>query len=67
MRTAVIGGGIGGLVAAGILARDGHSVDLFESSRALGGKAQSLSTRGLTLDMGPTLLTLPHVVRETFE
>jgi 1-hydroxycarotenoid 3,4-desaturase len=67
MRVAVVGGGLGGLTAAGLLAREGHDVTLFEGSPRLGGKAQSLQVDGLTLDTGPTLLTLPHVVRGLFE
>jgi len=66
-RVAVVGGGLGGLTAAGLLAREGHAVTLFEGSSRLGGKAQSVKVDGLTLDTGPTLLTLPHVVRGLFE
>jgi phytoene dehydrogenase-like protein len=67
MRVAVVGGGIGGLTAAGLLAREGHGVTLFEGSPHLGGKAQSVQVGGLRLDTGPTLLTLPDVVRGLFE
>lgn len=66
-RVAVVGGGLAGLVAAGELARQGHHVKLFEATGGLGGKAASVSGHGVTLDAGPTLLTLPHVVRSTFE
>ncbi len=65
-RVAVIGGGIGGLAAAGELARAGHAVTLFEGSDTLGGKAQVVTHDGLTLDTGPTLLTMPETVRQTF-
>ena len=65
-RVAVIGGGIGGMTAAGELARAGHAVTLFERGSRLGGKAHAISRDGVKLDTGPTLLTLPHVVRETF-
>jgi phytoene desaturase len=65
-RVAVVGGGIGGLVAAGLLARGGRHVVLYEQELRLGGKAQQLRTGATVLDTGPTLLTLPGLVRETF-
>src|SRR5262249_39330181 len=61
-RVAVIGGGLGGLSAAGHLARRGWDVTLFEQSNVLGGKATRWIQDGLTLDLGPTLLTFPQVV-----
>jgi 1-hydroxycarotenoid 3,4-desaturase len=66
-RVAVIGGGFGGLTAAAELAHAGHHVTLFERSSTVGGKAQVVTAEGITLDTGPTLLTLPEVVKATFE
>lgn len=66
-RVAVVGGGFGGMTAAALLAKDGYDVTLFEAQPALGGKAQVVTADGLRLDTGPTLLTLPHVVRAAFE
>jgi 1-hydroxycarotenoid 3,4-desaturase len=63
---AVVGGGLAGLAAAGRLARAGHRVTLYELDAALGGKAQQLRAGGTVLDTGPTLLTLPRLVEETF-
>ena len=65
-RVAVIGGGLGGLTAAGLLARAGIRVTLFEASDRLGGKAATCAADGLRLDLGPTLLAMPAVVRDTF-
>jgi phytoene desaturase len=65
-QVAVIGGGIGGLCAAGELARAGYRVTLYEGSDTLGGKAQVFTHDGLTFDTGPTLLTFPDTVRDQF-
>lgn len=65
-RVAVVGGGLGGLAAAGLLARAGARVTLFEAGPRLGGKAATLAHEGIRLDVGPTLLTMPAVVREVF-
>ncbi|MBL8941311.1 MAG: FAD-dependent oxidoreductase, partial [Archangium sp.] len=65
-RVAVIGGGIGGLTAAGMLARKGHRVTLFEATGSLGGKAGTLRVDGLVFDTGPTVMTMPDTVRATF-
>lgn len=62
---AVVGGGLGGLAAAGELQRQGFEVTLFEAGE-LGGKAGSQCSGSVTLDTGPTLLTMPDVVRTAF-
>ena len=65
-RVAVVGAGLGGLTAAGLLARQGCDVTLFEAMGQTGGKASNLEREGIRLDTGPTLLTLPKTVGETF-
>jgi len=62
-RIGVIGGGLGGLAAACTLAARGHRVLLFEKNSWLGGKAAVLERDGFRFDMGPTILTLPSVLR----
>ena len=62
----IIGGGLGGLAAACTLAARGHEVILFEANDWLGGKAAVLRDRGFRFDMGPTILTLPSVLRRIF-
>ncbi len=65
-RIGVIGGGLGGLAAACTLAARGHDVTVFEKSPWLGGKAAVLESDGYRFDMGPTILTLPSVLRRIF-
>jgi len=61
MRVAVVGGGIGGLAAAGLVARAGHEVTLLEATGALGGKCRRIELDGQRVDTGPSLLTFPAV------
>jgi phytoene desaturase len=59
----VVGGGLGGLAAACTLAARGYRVQLFERNPWLGGKAAVLQSDGYRFDMGPTILTVPSVLR----
>lgn len=63
----VIGGGLAGLTASCTLAARGYKVVLFERNPWLGGKATLLSEEGFRFDMGPTILTLPSVLKRVFE
>ncbi|MBA2242617.1 MAG: phytoene desaturase [Chthoniobacterales bacterium] len=65
-RVGVVGGGLGGLAAACTLAARGCSVVVFEKNDWLGGKAAVLEQKGFRFDMGPTILTLPSVLRQIF-
>ena len=65
-RVGVIGGGLGGLASACVLAARGYEVILFERNDWLGGKAAVLESHGFRFDMGPTILTLPAVLDQIF-
>lgn len=62
----VVGAGIGGLAAAGRLARAGYRVTVLEKAAAAGGRAGKLMREGYTFDTGPTLFLMPQVFAETY-
>ena len=66
MRIAVAGAGVGGLAAAVRLAHAGHAVTVFEQSAMPGGKAGRVERDGFVFDSGPSLLTMPWVLRDLF-
>ena len=63
----IIGGGLAGLSAACVLAGRGHKVVLFEANEWLGGKAAERTQDGFRFDMGPTIVTLPSVLKRVCE
>ncbi len=62
----VIGAGLAGLTAACTLAARGYRVVLFERNDWPGGKAAVHCEDGYRFDMGPTILTVPSVLRRVF-
>ncbi|GAB6854303.1 phytoene desaturase family protein [Asaia astilbis] len=62
----IIGAGLGGLAAACTLSARGHKVVVLEANDWTGGKAAELSQDGYRFDMGPTILTLPSVLKRIF-
>ena len=65
-RVVVIGAGLGGLGAALRLQGAGHDVVVLERRERPGGRAYQLADAGFTWDMGPSLITMPWVLEETF-
>lgn len=66
MRVLVIGAGFGGLSAAAHLVGAGHEVTVIEREDRPGGRAGVVRSDGFTLETGPTVLTMPHLVEQTF-
>src|SRR3954447_19435522 len=64
MRVIVVGAGVGGLACGVRLAEAGHEVTLVEATDDVGGKAGRRAADGYAWDSGPSLLTMPHVVRD---
>lgn len=66
-KVIVIGGGITGLAAAGLLARDGYEVVLIEKQAEVGGRAGSLEVDGFRFDTGPSWYLMPEVFDHFFK
>ena len=63
---AVVGAGLGGMSAAICLAQAGYAVTLYDKNPQVGGKLNLLKAAGYTFDLGPSILTLPHVFERLF-
>jgi phytoene desaturase len=62
----VVGSGFGGLAIACRLQAAGVQVTLLEKRQKLGGRAYQLQERGYVFDMGPSLITAPHIIDSVF-
>jgi len=62
----IVGGGVGGLTASIRLRALGHHVTIFERNDVVGGKLATYVRDGYTFDVGPSLVTLPHLFDEVF-
>ncbi|MDC3952575.1 phytoene desaturase [Polyangium jinanense] len=62
----VIGAGVGGLVSALLLARQGIEVVVLERAPKVGGKMRQVDVAGRAIDAGPTVMTMRWVLEEIF-
>lgn len=65
-RVVVVGAGLAGLSAALHLAGRGRSVTVVERGTLPGGRVGRADVAGYRLDTGPTVLTMPDVIDDTF-
>lgn len=63
---AIVGAGLGGISTAVRLAGMGHRVTLLEKNATPGGKMNFVEAEGFRFDTGPSLVTLPGVIADTF-
>lgn len=60
-RAVVVGAGIGGLAAAMRLGAKGWRVTVIDRLDRAGGRGSSITRDGHRFDLGPTIVTVPHV------
>lgn len=60
-RAVVIGAGLGGLSAAMRLGAKGYAVTVLDKLDRSGGRGSSITQDGHRFDLGPTIVTVPHV------
>jgi phytoene desaturase len=65
-RVVVVGAGLAGLSAALHLAGRGRAVTVVERAQHPGGRVGRLDIDGYSLDTGPTVLTMPDIIDDTF-
>lgn len=63
----IIGAGFGGLGTALRLQASGHQVTLLEKREQVGGRASQLKDGGYTFDLGPSIITAPHLLEELWQ
>ncbi len=63
-QAVVIGAGLGGLAAAMRLGSKGYRVTLLDRLDVPGGRGSAIWQDGYRFDLGPTIVTVPHVFRE---
>lgn len=60
----VIGAGLGGLASAMRLGAKGYRVTVFDRLGEPGGRGGSITQGGHRFDLGPTIVTVPQILRE---
>ncbi|MBU9714743.1 phytoene desaturase family protein [Evansella tamaricis] len=63
MKTAIIGGGIGGMITALYLSLEGEEVTIHERQDRLGGRLAYVNEAGFKIDEGPTIILLPEIIK----
>ncbi len=66
-RILIAGGGIGGMIAALLLSKQGADVGLFEKNDKLGGRLAFQEGDGFRIDQGPTIVLLPEMLLDILE
>ena len=63
-RAVVIGAGLGGLAAAMRLGAKGWDVTVLDRLDSAGGRGTAIERDGHRFDLGPTIVTVPQILRD---
>ncbi|PQM60366.1 MAG: phytoene desaturase [Rhodobacteraceae bacterium] len=63
----VIGAGFGGLAVAMRMGAKGYKVTVVDKLDTVGGRGSSIEKGGHRFDLGPTIITMPHLLEELWE
>ncbi len=66
-RAVVIGAGVAGMATAIRLAHQGYTVSIYEAAAHCGGKLSQKQIGDFRFDLGPSLFTLPVLIKELFD
>ncbi|WP_368504650.1 phytoene desaturase family protein [Alkalihalophilus sp. As8PL] len=66
-KVGIIGGGLGGLTSAMLLAHKGFDVHVFEKNDHLGGKMMRMTLENAQFDFGPNTITMPDVFQRILQ
>lgn len=64
---AIAGAGIGGMITALLLKKQGFDVSIFEKEKKAGGRLAFIEREGYRIDKGPTIVLLPEMLTEILE
>lgn len=66
-KAIIIGSGFGGLSLAIRLLSLGFEVEIHEKNKMVGGHAYQFKSKGYTFDMGPSIITIPFIIKDLFK
>ncbi|MEH7302577.1 phytoene desaturase family protein [Neobacillus drentensis] len=67
MEIGIVGAGVGGMVSALLLSKQGHQVTIYEKEGYLGGRLTFQGNGRYQIDQGPTIVLLPELLLSILE
>lgn len=64
---AIAGAGIGGMITALLLKKQGFEVSIFEKENQAGGRLSFVEREGYRIDQGPTIVLLPQMLKSILD